>query len=214
MKTLKIASILSMLTLSANAGFFLQAGLGMEKGKFNPEAVESTIVSPFTLKTEIETSATPIQLGLGYSWNFNNNFFTRLELNYVSMKADEEKKDAPSVGGNFDWKAEITGGFDFGVQFGYKINDKFSTYAKLGYGSNNIENVEVDQLKIIEGDVGGLLFGLGGAYNFNAKSSIYLEVLMKDYKGDDGKLIAGGFDFDTSATYKATNLTVGYRYFF
>jgi hypothetical protein len=219
MKLLKILLAILMTTLSANAEFFFQASFGVEKGEFN-QTLKYTKREVGSIKKGIDVSGRTFQLGVGYEMKFENKTFLWVEINnrtINSIKGSNANNVFDPKFGN-EISVEFKQGISFITGLGYKIHENFSLYAKLGLGIDKVlvegkfENFRSE--KIMKTDIGGLIFGLGGAYHLNSKSSIYFDFLMKDYKGKGGNVLFYNVDFETKGDYKGKTFMVGYKRFF
>jgi hypothetical protein len=180
-----LITLLSLGTLSANAGGYVNGGLGFGMHK----------------SEDIKPKGLMLTLGGGYSHDLQNNMFVGGGLD-LGMSMAKKKFDS------YDTKGELKLGMfaDVYAMFGYKMDDKMSAYAKLGFGMQKVKLKETDTITDFEADVSenlkGLVFGLGMNYMVDAKGAVYAELLMKNQKKDELKV----------KTMPA--LVVGYRYFF
>jgi hypothetical protein len=191
-----LITMLSLGTLSANAGGYVNGGLGYEMKKSSSKGFEDK-------KEEFKQKGLLLTFGAGQMQDLENNLFLGYGFD-LGMSMAKKKKDQENE--VIEVKSNLF--MDTYLSFGYKINDAISTYAKLGVNLSQTSYIRKLNGEIVENkyltDI-GLMYGIGMNYMVNAKGAVYAEILMKNAKSDFGR---------EGKTKTMPALTVGYRYFF
>ena len=204
--------LITMLTLgilSANAGGYVNGGLGFGMHKSNEE--DDATYNRYI--PSVKPKGLMLTIGAGHNHDLQNNLFLGWGFDIgMSMAKKTEKYTDKYSGDEEELTVKAKKSIDTYFSFGYKVNDAFSAYTKLGLGATEVSAESKDVLsgksRSSTINVMGFIFGLGMNYMVDAKGAVYAELLMKKQKISTSDDISD-FKFDTMPA-----LTVGYRYFF
>ena len=146
-------------------------------------------------------NSTGYQLGLGYRLLDSSWGFVEADVAYFSTGTVEEPDADDNVEATFSAGAEYeTTGFIYGGNFGLKLGDSFSTYAKYGRSSWGIELTR-DGDKIDSADGSGSYYGVGFGYEISKTIGASLEYTDFEYKKNL-------YRYDNDITSYIANLSV------
>ena len=202
-KNIAIASFCgAMISTSAFAGFFLDAGIGA--GKTKVTWVNSSDDTQSWSKTSPLVS---ISGGYEFDSESQMKYSVGLSTSHQALNLNEDGDDVATI----KYKTKNVMFTDLFARAKYAIDNKHSVYGTLGFtASSNKVQVKADNFVALDDTAssGGFLVGIGYELSFNQKLKFFTEANFR--KTTSGSVEANEIGVDNTSTF----VTIGARYYF